>query len=51
MRSFMTSGSLTWGAKLDDGLDESNTTAFPEENAIRMAYEGRPPPHQGGTAC
>jgi hypothetical protein len=34
MRSFMTSGSLTKGAELDEGLDKINMTSFPEENAI-----------------
>jgi hypothetical protein len=43
IRSFMTSGALTWGAKLNKGLDESNTTSFLEENAIMMVYGGCPP--------
>jgi hypothetical protein len=34
MRSFMTSWSLTWGAKLDEGPDRSNTPPLPEENAV-----------------
>jgi hypothetical protein len=32
MRSFMTSGSLTWGTKPDEGLDGSDATPFPKEN-------------------
>jgi hypothetical protein len=28
MRNFMTSGSLTWGAKLDEGPNGSDTTPF-----------------------
>jgi hypothetical protein len=43
VRSFMTSGSLTWGAKLDEGLDGSDMTLFSEENTIMMIYRGRPP--------
>jgi hypothetical protein len=43
MRSFMTSGSLTWGAELDEGLDGSDMMPFPEENAVMMLYGGRPP--------
>jgi hypothetical protein len=42
MRSFMTSGSLTWGVDLDEGLDVSDTTPFLEENAIMMVCEGHP---------
>jgi hypothetical protein len=43
MRSFMTSGSLTWGAELDKGPDGSDTTPFLEENTIMMVYRGCPP--------
>jgi hypothetical protein len=43
MRSFMTSGSLTWGAELDKGPDKSDTMPFPEENAVMMVYGGHPP--------
>jgi hypothetical protein len=43
MRSFMTSESITWSAELNEGPDESNTTPFPEENAVMTAYGGRPP--------
>jgi hypothetical protein len=40
---FMTSGTLTWGAELDEGPNGSNTMPFPEENAVMMVFEGRPP--------
>jgi hypothetical protein len=43
MRRFMASGSITWGAELDEGPDGSDTTSFPEENAVMTVYEGRPP--------
>jgi hypothetical protein len=36
MRSFMTSGSLTWGVELDEGPDESNMMTFPVENAVMV---------------
>jgi hypothetical protein len=49
MRRFMASGSITWGAELDEGPDGSDTTSFPEENAVMTVYEGRPP--SGGTTC
>jgi hypothetical protein len=49
MRSFMTSGPLTWGAELDKGLDRSDTMSFPEENAIMTVYGGPPPPR--GRRC
>jgi hypothetical protein len=39
----MASGSLTWGVELDEGLDRSDTTPFPEQNVIMMVYGGRPP--------
>jgi hypothetical protein len=42
MRSFMTSGSLTWGAIPDEGPDGSDTAPFPEENAVMTVFEGRP---------
>jgi hypothetical protein len=42
MRSFMTLGSLTWGAELDEGLDMSNTTPFLEEKAVMTVHGGRP---------
>jgi hypothetical protein len=45
----MTSGSLTWGAKLDEGPDGSNTTPLPEERAIMTVYGGGA--HWGGAAC
>jgi hypothetical protein len=40
-QSFMTLGSLTWGAKPDEGPDRSGTTPFPKENTIMMVFEGR----------
>jgi hypothetical protein len=43
MRSFMTSGSITWGAELDEGLDESDTTLFLEENTVTTVYGVCPP--------
>jgi hypothetical protein len=43
MRSIMTSGSLTWGAELDEDLGGSGTMPFPKENTLMMVY--------GGTAC
>jgi hypothetical protein len=43
MRSFLTSGSLTWGAELDEGPDGSDTMPFPEKNVIMMVYGGCPP--------
>jgi hypothetical protein len=43
MRSFMTLGSLTCGAELDEGVDGSDTMLFPEENVIAMVYGGHPP--------
>jgi hypothetical protein len=42
MRSFMTLGSLTYGAELDQEQDESDMTSFPKENAIMTVYRGRP---------
>jgi hypothetical protein len=39
----MTSGSLTWGAELEEGPDESVTMPFPEENAIMTVSGGHPP--------
>jgi hypothetical protein len=38
----MTLESLTWGAELDEGSDESDMTPFPEENVVMMAYGGCP---------
>jgi hypothetical protein len=43
MRSFMTSGSLTWGAELDEGPYGSDTMPIPEENTIMMVYREHPP--------
>jgi hypothetical protein len=46
MTSFMTSGSLTWGIELDEGLDGGHTMPFPKENAIMRVYEGCPVPRR-----
>jgi hypothetical protein len=43
MRSFMTSGSLTWDAELNKGLDGSDTTPFIGENVVQTVYGGCPP--------
>jgi hypothetical protein len=40
MRSFMTSGSLTWGAELDEDSGGSDTTPFPGENTFMVVYGG-----------
>jgi hypothetical protein len=37
MRSFMTSGSLTWDAKPDEGPDKSDAALLPKENATSPA--------------
>jgi hypothetical protein len=42
MRSFMTSGSLTWGAKLHKGPYGIDTMPFSDENAVMTAYGGHP---------
>jgi hypothetical protein len=42
MWSFMTSGSLIWGAEHDGGPEGSHDTPFPKENAI-MTVLGGPP--------
>jgi hypothetical protein len=42
MRSYMTSGSLTWGAEPGKGPDRSDATPFPEEIAIMMVVGGHP---------
>jgi hypothetical protein len=42
MGSFMTLGSLTWGAELNEGPDGSDMTPIPRENAILMVYGGCP---------
>jgi hypothetical protein len=36
MMSFMSSGSLTWDAELDEGPDRSDMMPFPAENAVLM---------------
>jgi hypothetical protein len=38
IQSFMTSGSLTWGAKPDERPDGSDVAPFPKENAIMMVF-------------
>jgi hypothetical protein len=43
MRSFLTLGSLTWGAELDEDPHGSDMMTFPEENTIMMVYGGRSP--------
>jgi hypothetical protein len=40
MRSFMTSGSLTWGADPDGGLERSDAMPLPEENAVMTVLRG-----------
>jgi hypothetical protein len=47
MKNFMVSESVTWGMKLDEVLDESNTMPFPREAAVMMVY-GR---GRGGGTC
>jgi hypothetical protein len=42
-RRFMTSGSLTWGAELNVGLDGSDMAPFRMENVIVMVHGGHPP--------
>jgi hypothetical protein len=42
MRSFMTSGSLTWSTKPNEGPDRSDAAPFPKENAIMMVFGGHP---------
>jgi hypothetical protein len=43
MRSFMTSGSLTWGAELDEEPDRSDTMPFLKKNVVMMVYGECPP--------
>jgi hypothetical protein len=38
----MTSGSLTWDAKPDEGPNGSDATPFPEENVVMTVLGGRP---------
>jgi hypothetical protein len=47
MKSFMISGSPTWGMGLDEDSGRSDVVPFPEENAIMMVYDGSPPPPPG----
>jgi hypothetical protein len=42
MRRFMTSGSPTCVVELNEGSDGSDTTSFPEKNAIMIVYGGCP---------
>jgi hypothetical protein len=42
MQGFLTLGSLTWGADLDEGPDGSDTTPFPEENINMTIFGGLP---------
>jgi hypothetical protein len=42
VQSFMTSGSLTWCAELNEGPDRSDMAPFPEENIIMTVCEGPP---------
>jgi hypothetical protein len=42
MRSFMTSGSLTWGIEPDKGLDGSDVAPSPKENAVMTVFGGCP---------
>jgi hypothetical protein len=51
MRSFMTSGSLTWEAEPDEGPEGSDAMPFPEENAVMMILEGCPPPSGRRRMC
>jgi hypothetical protein len=44
MRSLITSGSLTRGAKLNQCLDGTDTMPFPKENDVMMIYRGGHPP-------
>jgi hypothetical protein len=47
MRSFMTLGTLTWGAELNKGPNRSDLTPFPKENTIMTVYGGHPLPPLG----
>jgi hypothetical protein len=53
MKSFMISGSPTWGMGLNEDLGGNDVMPFHEENIVMMLYDGRqpPPPYQGGVAC
>jgi hypothetical protein len=42
IRCFMTSGSLTWGAELNEGSDGCDTMPFPKENAVTMVHRSCP---------
>jgi hypothetical protein len=43
IKNFMTLGTLTRGRELEEDLGRSDTMPFPEEDAIMMVYDGRPP--------
>jgi hypothetical protein len=49
MKSFLVSGSLTWGMELDEDTGRTDTMPFLEEVVSMMVYNGRP--HQGGATC
>jgi hypothetical protein len=53
VKSFMISGSPTWGTKLNEDPGGSNTMPFPGEDVVTVVYAGSPPPpaHRGGAAC
>jgi hypothetical protein len=51
IRSFMISGSITGGAELNEGPNGSDTTSFPEENAIMTVYEGCHPTGRRRVSC
>jgi hypothetical protein len=53
MKSFMISGSPTWGMELDEDPNRSDTMPFPKEKKIVVVYGGcpPPPPRQGGVTC
>jgi hypothetical protein len=42
MRSFMTSGSLTWGTEPDEEPNGNDAAPFPEGNTIMTVFGGRP---------
>jgi hypothetical protein len=44
MKNFIASWSLTRGMEVDHVPNESDTTPFPEEDAVMTIYDGRPSP-------
>jgi hypothetical protein len=44
MKSFMTSGSLSWGMEVNEISDEGDTMPFHEEDAVMMIYDRHPSP-------